>query len=36
MVFKEYDWKVEMQVKEKIIDDDSVEVKQYVLTRMDR
>ena len=32
----EYGWKVKMQVKEKVIDDDSVEVKQYVLTRMDR
>ena len=36
MIFKEYGWKVEMQVKEKIIDDKPVEFKQYVLTGMDR
>ena len=28
MVFKNYGWKVEIQVKEQIIEDDSVEVKQ--------
>ena len=36
MVFKEYGWKVEIQVKEKIIDDKPVEFISYVLARMDR
>ena len=34
-VFKEYGWKVEMQVKKEIVGDKLVEVKQYVLTVMD-
>ena len=35
-VFKEYGWKIEMQVKKEIIIDEPVEFISYILTRMDR